>query len=625
MRRALAGGVLVLAAVVVPCAYWYVSGSRAVDAERTALLSAPEANASTAANGVAARVSERLASLLQREDERPYFHYQNLFVDPLGAYDGAGVVPSPLAKGNADPLVVTNFQLEDGLLTVPTYNAEVEQAPQQRASAAPRELPEGLRVQLTERLKGRRLASHGPAGSGPSIRLPPPPAAKTAQRRAPPQAVNADTAQAGIQNAPTVQRQQRQMVQEQRLSASSYVANLNANRLYYDIQSKKGPVAQAKAPARRNSRAEAAAGNAEDVVVRVGPLRWHTLPISGAPTLVALRDVETPDGLRHQGFLLDQSRLAPLLQDGDLVATLEPGVASAPGEAAVDLDGSPWRVRVDFTTQLARAQEEASDLAPDFRARFFLLASLALLAGLAVVWWLVQSERLAQQRVRFAASAAHELRTPLAGLRMYGEMLAEGLGNPAKQQVYARRIANEAARLGRVVSNVLDFTRLERGSLAVSPVPHDVGKLTDEIASGLEPTVASAGATLTVDVPTDEPLRAAVDRDAFTQVLANLVDNAEKYSREAADRRIEIRVGASADGGAVETRVRDHGPGLSAAAGRRLFTAFERGGGDDQPTGLGLGLALTRALVRAHNGTIRHESPEGGGATFVVGFPRLTS
>ena len=97
-----------------------------------------------------------------------------------------------------------------------------------------------------------------------------------------------------------------------------------------------------------------------------------------------------------------------------------------------------------------------------FHATFAVGALAALLAASAVILLVHRTERLARERAQFSAAAAHELRTPLAGLQLYGEMLAEGAGDPSRGREYARRVAEEAQRLGRVVGNMLGFSRLER-------------------------------------------------------------------------------------------------------------------------------------------------------------------
>ncbi|MFO0748866.1 MAG: HAMP domain-containing sensor histidine kinase [Myxococcota bacterium] len=287
------------------------------------------------------------------------------------------------------------------------------------------------------------------------------------------------------------------------------------------------------------------------------------------------------------------------------------------------MPGLDWRVRVPSDAEEAQAEVEAGELVSDFHLRFAGLSVLALLAAAAIIAALVQAERHLERRQRFAAAAAHELRTPLAGLRMYAEMLAHGLGKPEKAKVYAERLASEAGRLGRVVANVLDFTRMERGNLSVKPVAGDLAAAVEEQVQRLEPAVRAAGATLVLHRPSG-PVAAAFDADALSQILANLVDNAEKYGREAPDRTIEVHVaatGASAASGGAEVAVRDRGPGLLPGLESRLFRPFVRGSDRDGPAGLGLGLALTRALARAQGGDIRFERPPSGGAEFVVRLP----
>ena len=273
---------------------------------------------------------------------------------------------------------------------------------------------------------------------------------------------------------------------------------------------------------------------------------------------------------------------------------------------------------VDAGPQMAAAEASAREVQAEFRGQFLFGALAACLAGLCVVMLVWQSERLARQRSRFAASAAHELRTPLAGLRMYGEMLAEGLGDPARKTDYARRIADEAERLGRVVANVLGFTRLERGTLNVRPESGDLAACVRECAGRLASSLAANGARLELEIESDLP-PARFDPDAVAQIVQNLLDNAEKYSRAAQDRTIHLSLEKRANG--VRLTVRDHGPGLGAHARGRLFKPFRRGSAaDDAPAGLGLGLVLVRALARAQGAQVSCRNAPGGGAEFVVLF-----
>jgi signal transduction histidine kinase len=246
-------------------------------------------------------------------------------------------------------------------------------------------------------------------------------------------------------------------------------------------------------------------------------------------------------------------------------------------------------------------------------------AGIALLAGLCVVGLVWQADRLARQRAQFAASAAHELRTPLAGLRLYADLLADGLGDPSKMKHYAQSIAGEAERLGRVVGNVLGFSRLERGRMSVRVESGDLAETVREGLGRHQPALEAAGVQVVVDSP-ETMDRVLFDRDAVVEILQNLLDNAEKYSRAAADR--VLRVTITAEGECAVLRVMDHGPGIPAEQQKRLFKAFERGGGSDTPAGLGLGLALVKALAEAQGAVASHMDNMGGGSIFAVRFRR---
>jgi len=257
----------------------------------------------------------------------------------------------------------------------------------------------------------------------------------------------------------------------------------------------------------------------------------------------------------------------------------------------------------------------------DFHRSFWGGVLAACVAGLCVVGLVWRTDQLARQRSQFAASAAHELRTPLAGLRIYSEMLAEGLGDPSRSKEYARRIAGEAERLGRVVANVLGFTRLERGILKVEPQPGEIGAAVRDCVERQRAAIEAAGATLEVSIAEDLP-PLSFDRDAVGQIVQNLLDNAEKHTRAAEDRTIHVTLKrSSTDEHEVILSVRDHGTGIPAAVRRRLFKPFARSDGPDAPAGIGLGLVMVRALARAQRATVSYVDGASGGAEFVVVFP----
>jgi len=349
----------------------------------------------------------------------------------------------------------------------------------------------------------------------------------------------------------------------------------------------------------------------------VEPFRWHTVRIGGEARLVALRTVRAPDGSRIQGFAVSRGAVeASLSAEREVVFRPAGGAAGGIAEP-LELDSATWEVAIDVGGALTEAGTRAAHVRRGFLTMFFGGAGSAALAGIFVVGMVRQSERTAKERSRFAASAAHELRTPLAGLRLYGEMLADDLGDPDQRRDYARQVASEADRLSRVVSNVLGYTQLERGGSALRIAEGDLVKTVRALADRMRPGLEANGATLTFLGPGS--LEARFDPDAAHQMLANLVDNAERYSRGAQNRTIEVEV--ASDGDRARISVADRGPGVGARDRRRLFRPFDRGRNPDAPSGLGLGLAIVAALAREMGGDVRHEPREGGGSVFTVRLP----
>ena len=412
-------------------------------------------------------------------------------------------------------------------------------------------------------------------------------------------------------------------VRVQRLSNESWQQNRDAHAIWSTV---KGGLPRDPASPRAPGLPAQPPGPApapRHVEIRSGPLEWQVVAIEGlGASLVAVRWVAWPDGTAREGLVIDRRQMEAVCATSPMPARL---VESPPVDAETAVvaalagaPGGPWHVAVDTGAALAAAEAEAARVEAAFGRSFALGLSAALLAGLSVVALVWRTERLAAERAQFAAAAAHELRTPLAGLRMYGEMLADGLGDPQRRDQYARRVADEAERLGRVVANVLEFTRLERGTLRVQVAPHDLASVVAAAVARQQPALQAAGCPVETEPP-PEPVTAICDSDAVAQIVANLLDNAEKYTRGAPERRARVAV-AARDGRAMVT-VTDNGPGVPARLQGRLFRSFARSDDPDAPAGLGLGLALTRALARAQGGDVTHADAPGGGAAFTLALP----
>jgi len=226
----------------------------------------------------------------------------------------------------------------------------------------------------------------------------------------------------------------------------------------------------------------------------------------------------------------------------------------------------------------------------------------------------------AERRSNFVAAVSHELKTPLTAIRMYGEMLRDGMvPSDAKRNEYYRHITVESERLSRLINNVLEFSRLEKGTREMALVVGSVAPVVQEVAELLRPHVQAQGFELHAEVAADLlPVR--FERDALMQVLWNLVDNAVKYARDTSPKRIEL--GCRQHGGDVRVTVRDHGPGVPARYLGKIFEPFYRGESEltRRSKGTGLGLALVRGLVERMGAQVSGGNAAGGGFAVDITF-----
>jgi signal transduction histidine kinase len=219
----------------------------------------------------------------------------------------------------------------------------------------------------------------------------------------------------------------------------------------------------------------------------------------------------------------------------------------------------------------------------------------------------------AERRSNFVAAVTHELKTPLTSIRMYAEMLRDGMvESEAKRDEYYSTITAESERLSRLIDNVLEFSRLEQGTRELNLVVGSVAPVLEEAARLLEPHAREIGFRLRVEIePSLPPVR--FDRDALTQVVFNLVDNALKYARDAGDREVVLHAGASGDG--VVISVRDRGPGVPPRHLSKIFDPFYRGENEltRRSRGTGIGLALVKGLSEQMGGVVDGgNAPDGG-------------
>lgn len=223
----------------------------------------------------------------------------------------------------------------------------------------------------------------------------------------------------------------------------------------------------------------------------------------------------------------------------------------------------------------------------------------------------------------FVNTVSHELRTPLTSIMGYLSLvLAEAAGPLQEQQrEFLNVVARNTNRLANLINDLLDIQRIESGRMPIHLSPTSLAPVVRQVAETFRVQAEQKGLSFTVNVPEDLPLINA-DPDRLTQVVANLVSNAVKYTKEGS-----VTISVSSTGERVELEVADTGIGISPADQKRIFEKFYRA---EHPYarevgGTGLGLPIVKTIVEEHGADLRVESQVGRGSRFIVSFPALTN
>lgn len=232
-----------------------------------------------------------------------------------------------------------------------------------------------------------------------------------------------------------------------------------------------------------------------------------------------------------------------------------------------------------------------------------------------IAWERVEAEFL---RNTLLSGVSHELRTPLAGITGAATALAEAearITDDARREMLST-VIDESARMERLINNLLDMTRMESGGLTLKREWTPVGEVIGSAVTRLDRRFQDRA--ISIHAPADLPL-VWLDPSAIEQVITNLLDNAVEYTPLGSP----IDITASVAGSELRIEVADRGPGVPAGTEKRVFEKFFRARpGDGSPNrGIGLGLAICRAIVEAHGGTIRVANRGGGGASFTFELP----
>ena len=347
-----------------------------------------------------------------------------------------------------------------------------------------------------------------------------------------------------------------------------------------------------------------------------------------------LRHVQIEDRHFQQGFQLNEERLveeviesaARFIREG--MSFELPQIKDEQTESQI-ANGVTYTAILDFgfgdlilnlkEIDTARIGKQINQL----RNWYLSIVAIVLFAvtlGLVSLWRNARGQlKLAQKKDDFISAVSHELRTPLTSIRMYSEMLEKNwVKSEDKLAEYYRNMRQESERLSRLIENVLDFSRIQKGRKKYA---FSVGNLNECIVSVVEmmrPYAAQNSFSIKIEL--EQLGQTAFDKDAVKQIVVNLLDNAIKYARDAKDKTITVRT--KSDSQFILIEVEDHGPGVPHRQRKKIFEEFYRLGPEAtrETTGTGLGLALVKKFAQAHNGFVEILTAKPAGAIFRVGL-----
>jgi signal transduction histidine kinase len=342
----------------------------------------------------------------------------------------------------------------------------------------------------------------------------------------------------------------------------------------------------------------------------VGSLVYATIPTDDGAWVSVLRPSPTRGFLGRisstLGFL--QSVWWQFLLVGTLAALvallLSRWLARGMTQPLRDMAAAARRMEVgDYTTRIhTRSRDEVGQLAVAFNR----------MSG--------ELQDLEQSRRDLVANVSHELKTPITAIRAHLENLLDGVERPDPETLEVMLAQSE--RLGRLVEQLLDLSKLESGEVSLSRAPVRLEPLVARVLSEIEVARADRGVRVVPNLPVDLP---PIDADAerVHQVLFNLLDNALRFTPSGG----KVTVAAQSENGTVHVSVADTGVGIAPEHLPRLFERFYRvdQARSREDGGTGIGLAIARSVVEAHGGHIRAESRLGRGSTFTFDLPAATA
>jgi len=397
------------------------------------------------------------------------------------------------------------------------------------------------------------------------------------------------------------------------------------------------PEAQAAQMAEQyaNTQAPGEPEQSDTVQVKVGG--FEPIVTGGANTdesifggqVFLVRNVEIEDKTFMQGFQLNENKLIDEVKES-AVRLMREGMSfelpQTESELAENRDVAYTAVLVfDFGELILQLREinpawvsEQISQLQNVYYRIILVVFFAVALALGSLWLSTRAQlKLAQKKDDFISAVSHELRTPLTSIRMYSEMLEKDwVKSKDKLAEYYGSMRQESERLSRLIENVLDFSRIQKGRKKYAFSVGDINQCVADVVEMMRPYAAQNGFSIKTEL--GHLGQKTFDRDAVTQIVVNLLDNAIKYARNADDKTITVRT--RNDSRYILLEVEDHGPGVPHRLRHKVFEQFYRTGSEAtrETTGTGLGLALVKRFAQAHEGFVEIITAKPSGAIFRV-------
>jgi signal transduction histidine kinase len=388
----------------------------------------------------------------------------------------------------------------------------------------------------------------------------------------------------------------------------------------------------------RPATADKAPAAAMDTPQQVEVAPFQALLIDGGHAFIFRRILIAGKAYR-QGFVLDLPAFGghllathfadqPLARFTQLQLWTQRGATSKLlGSLGPSASSAPLQMERQFPRPFAflRARLVVGEIPPSSARAPLRLTLIALgavvLVGLFAIYRSVNAQvALSQRRAQFASAVTHELKTPLTTIRMYVEMLDQGMASdPQRQKRYLQILDTETSRLGRLINNVLELSRLEKKTRPLTYVCGDLSEVIQKVKTAIGPQLEAAGFDFQVENRLKVPF--AYDTEVLVQVLINLIENSLKFGRDSARKAIHLTISQHKE--RVSLAVRDSGPGIPRGDLKRIFEDFYRA--EDEMTrttaGTGIGLALVQRFAKAMGGRVKARNNPSGGCTVTLTLP----